>query len=246
MAAEEYSSRESHTLNGAMPRKGTHMKRKFITAAVCFGLFLLLILLVKTVDVAAVYPDVPEIGLSRLNMAVHDLFGENLGWYKVTNILGYLAILIALGFAAIGGLQLVYRRSVLKVDKEILLLGALYIVTILFYILFEKVVVNYRPLLMPGGEGPEASFPSSHTVLSCVILGSGLLLVKKYARKNKTIKLVLTVVFAVMLALIVAGRLLSGVHWFTDIVGGLLLSAALLNAYEGLLLLWKRSARKKQ
>ena len=222
------------------------MKKKFITSAVCFGLFLLLIVLLKTVDVAAVGPEGTEIGLSKLNVAIHNLFGENLGWYKVTNILGYLAILIALCFAALGGLQLIRRRSVLKVDKEILLLGCLYVVTVIFYVLFEKVIVNYRPILMPDGEGIEASFPSSHTVLSCVILGSGLFLLKKYTKKNKNVQLVLTVVFAVMLALIVAGRLISGVHWFTDIVGGVLLSAALLNAYEGLLKLWKKSDKRKR
>lgn len=222
------------------------MKKKFITSAVCFGLFLLLIVLLKTVDVAAVGPEGTEIGLSKLNVAAHDLFGENLGWYKVTNILGYLAILIALCFAALGGLQLIRRRSVLKVDKEILLLGCLYVATVIFYVLFEKVIVNYRPILMPDGEGIEASFPSSHTVLSCVILGSGLFLLKKYTKKNKNVQLVLTVVFAVMLALIVAGRLISGVHWFTDIVGGVLLSAALLNAYEGLLKLWKKSDKRKR
>ena len=216
------------------------MKKKCITSAVCFGLFLLLILLIKTVDVAAVGPEGTEIGLSKLNVAVHNLFGENLGWYKVTNVLGYLAILIGLCFAAMGGLQLIYRRSILKVDKEILLLGALYVVTVIFYIFFEKVIVNYRPILLLDGEGVEASFPSSHTMLSCVILGSGLQLLKKYGKK-----LVLTVVFAVMLALIVAGRLISGVHWFTDILGGILLSVALLNAYEGLLKLWKRSEKRK-
>ena len=221
------------------------MKKKCITSAVCFGLFLLLILLIKTVDVAAVGPEGTEIGLSKLNVAVHNLFGENLGWYKVTNVLGYLAILIGLCFAAMGGLQLIYRRSILKVDKEILLLGALYVVTVIFYIFFEKVIVNYRPILLLDGEGVEASFPSSHTMLSCVILGSGLQLLKKYGKKNKTLELVLTVVFAVMLALIVAGRLISGVHWFTDILGGILLSVALLNAYEGLLKLWKRSEKRK-
>ena len=215
------------------------MKKKCITSAVCFGLFLLLILLIKTVDVAAVGPEGTEIGLSKLNVAVHNLFGENLGWYKVTNVLGYLAILIGLCFAAMGGLQLIYRRSILKVDKEILLLGALYVVTVIFYIFFEKVIVNYRPILLPDGEGVEASFPSSHTMLSCVILGSGLQLLKKYGKKNKTLQLVLTVVFAVMLALIVAGRLISGVHWFTDILGGILLSVALLNAWEGAVKLWK-------
>ena len=222
------------------------MKKKFVTAAVSFGLFLLLILLIKVVDVAAVGPEGTKIGLSKLNVAIHNLFGENLGWYKVTNVLGYLAILIGIGFAAIGGLQLIYRRSILKVDKEILLLGCLYVVTVIFYVFFEKVIVNYRPILMPDGEGIEASFPSSHTMLSCVILGSGLGLLKKYAKKNKTVQLALTVVFAVLLALIIAGRLISGVHWFTDILGGLLLSAALLNAYEGLLMLWKQSAKRKQ
>ena len=215
------------------------MKKKCITAAVSFGLFLLLILLVKTVDVAVVGPEGAKIGLSKLNVAIHDLFGVHMAWYKVTNVLGYLAILIGLCFAAIGGLQLIYRRSILKVDKEILLLGGLYVVTVLFYILFEKVVVNYRPILMPDGEGLEASFPSSHTMLCCVIFGSGLELLKKYARKDKTIQTALTAVFAVMLALIVAGRLLSGVHWFTDILGGILLSVALLNAWEALLKLWK-------
>ena len=222
------------------------MKKQCIAAAVCLGLFLLLILLVRTVDVAAVGPEGSSVGLSRLNVGIHTLLGENMGWYKVTNVLGYLAILAALCFAAIGGLQLVYRRSILKVDKELLLLGCLYVVTLLFYVLFEKVAVNYRPMLLPDGEGLEPSFPSTHTMLACVILGSGLMLVKKYARKSKTVQLVLTVVFAVMLALIVAGRLLSGVHWFTDILGGVLLSAALLNAYEGLLKLWKQKAKERK
>ena len=65
-------------------------------------------------------------------------------------------------------------------------------------------------------------------------------------KKQKTLQLIFTVVFAVMLALIVAGRLISGVHWFTDIIGGLLLSAALLNAYEGLLKLWKKGDKQKR
>ena len=222
------------------------MKKRFIIAAVCMGLFLLLILLVKVVDVAAVGPEGTKIGLSKLNVGIHEMFGEHLGWYTFTNVLGILAILVACCFAVIGGVQLIYRRSLMKVDKEILLLGCLYIVTLALYVFFEKVIVNYRPMLMPGGEGPEASFPSSHTMLVCVIMGSGLRLLKKYTKKNQTLQLVLTVVFCLILALTVAGRLLSGAHWFTDVLGGLLLSAALLNGYEGLLKLWKQSDRAKK
>lgn len=222
------------------------MKKRFIIAAVCMGLFLLLILLVKVVDVAAVGPEGTKIGLSKLNVGIHEMFGEHLDWYTFTNVLGILAILVACCFAVIGGVQLIYRRSLMKVDKEILLLGCLYIVTLALYVFFEKVIVNYRPMLMPGGEGPEASFPSSHTMLVCVIMGNGLRLLKKYTKKNQTLQLVLTVVFCLILALTVAGRLLSGVHWFTDVLGGLLLSAALLNGYEGLLKLWKQSDRAKK
>ena len=222
------------------------MKKRFIIAAVCMGLFLLLILLVKVVDVAAVGPEGTKIGLSKLNVGIHEMFGEHLSWYTFTNVLGILAILVACCFAVIGGVQLIYRRSLMKVDKEILLLGCLYIVTLALYVFFEKVIVNYRPMLMPGGEGPEASFPSSHTMLVCVIMGSGLRLLKKYTKKNQTLQLVLTVVFCLILALTVAGRLLSGAHWFTDVLGGLLLSAALLNGYEGLLKLWKQSDRAKK
>ena len=114
------------------------MKKKFIVSAVCFCLFLLLILLLKTVDVTAAGPEGSEIGLIGLNVSLHETFGENMGWYKTTNILGYLAVLIACCFAAVGGLQLVYRRKIMKVDKEILLLGALYAVTVLFFVLFER------------------------------------------------------------------------------------------------------------
>ena len=102
------------------------MKKRFIIAAVCMGLFLLLILLVKVVDVAAVGPEGTKIGLSKLNVGIHEMFGEHLGWYTFTNVLGILAILVACCFAVIGGVQLIYRRSLMKVDKEILLLGCLY------------------------------------------------------------------------------------------------------------------------
>jgi undecaprenyl-diphosphatase len=36
-----------------------------------------------------------------------------------------------------------------------------------------------------------------------------------------------------VLVIAVAGRLLSGVHWFTDIVGGVLISMTLLACFSG-------------
>ena len=210
------------------------MKKKFITSGVCFALFLLLILLLKTVDVAAVGPEGTQIGLSKLNVAVHEMFGENLGWYKVTNILGYLAILIGLCFAAAGGLQLVYRRSILKVDKEILLLGCLYIVTAILYVFFEKVIVNYRPVIMEGDTLPEASFPSSHTMLACTIYLSTFMILDRYV-KNPSLSVLLKALCVALAVVTVLGRLVSGVHWFTDILGGVLISGALLCCFSAFL-----------
>ena len=46
---------------------------------------------------------------------------------------------------------------------------------------------------------------------------------------------VLKVVCAVVLALTVFGRLASGVHWFTDILGGVLISITLLSVFEGVI-----------
>ena len=162
------------------------MKRrsKLLLAAVsalCAGA---LILLLRLADVAAIGPAGTAVGLSHLNTSVFRLSGVHLFWYDLTDWLGIGAILVAFVFAVTGFAQLVRRRSILKVDREILALGALYLAVIGLYVLFELKIVNYRPILMPGAVRPEASFPSSHTMLVCVILGSAMLLTGKYVKNN--------------------------------------------------------------
>ena len=210
------------------------MNNKFLKAAIGLGLFLLTIVLVKTVDVAAVGPAGTEIGLSHLNAGFHNLIGEHQFLYKMTNLLGFWAILCGVIFAAVGAVQLVQRKSLAKVDKQILALGALFVLLGIVYVLFEKVVINCRPILMEGETVPEASFPSSHTVLACVIFGSVAMLVKDYVNDNRTAALVQNACLVLMIVAVL-GRLFSGVHWFTDILGGLFLSFALLQAFSGVL-----------
>lgn len=208
------------------------MKKKYIYAALCAALFLILIAAVITVDVAPIGPQESLVGLSSINKAVHDFTGVNMVWYDITQWLGAAAIVLAAVFAFIGLVQLVKRKSLIKVDRQILFLGILYAVTIAAYIFFNLVAVNYRPVIMPGEQSPEASFPSSHTMLICVVMGSSAMLFGYYLRGRRTGR-VLQIFCAAVMVLTVAGRLVSGVHWCTDIVGGLLLSAALLFLYAG-------------
>ncbi len=194
-------------------------------------LTVILIALVRLVDVAPIGADGTSIGLSHLNQFVFDLFGVNILWYNITDWLGVAAVLTGFVFAVTGLVQLIKRRSLLKVDREILSLGGLYIVVIGLYLFFENVIINYRPIIMPDNTSPEASFPSSHTMLVCVIMGSAAMLINRYIR-NKPLNRILRAVCYVIIGVTVVGRLIAGVHWFTDILGGILISVTLLSLYE--------------
>lgn len=210
-------------------------KKGFALSGVFWALFFILIVLVKTVDVAAIGPEGTEIGLSHLNAAVRDAFGFHLAWYKLTQGFGLLAIGVAAAFALVGLVQLARRKSFWKVDREIGALGILYALVAVLYALFEVAVVNYRPVVMPDEAHVEASFPSSHTMLVCVVMGSAILLAQRYlgGRNQRGLRAAAEGTGALVIALTVFGRLASGVHWFTDILGGVLLSAALLALYAG-------------
>ena len=209
-------------------------KGKFLMLGISGALFALLIVLLRCVDVEPVGAAGTSVGLSHMNRFVFELTGVNMVWYNITDWLGLAAILAAFLFAVTGLVQLIKRRSILKVDKEILALGGLYILVIGIYVLFENVIVNYRPIIMPGCSNPEASFPSSHTMLVCVIMGSAIIIIGKYIKK-KSLCMVIRGICAAVIAVTVVGRLISGVHWFTDILGGLLISTFLLALYFALI-----------
>lgn len=212
------------------------MKRQqsFALSGVFCLLFILLIVLLKTVDIAAIGPADTSVGLSAVNQAVRSAVGMHPAVYKLTQITGYLAILLAVCFTLLGGFQLISRRSLSKVDRPLLLLAGLYAVVLVIYVLFEKVIINYRPVLMDGETFPEASFPSSHTMLSCAIYLSAAMVLDHYV-EHPGLAVGLKVLCAVLAVVTVVGRMISGVHWFTDILGGVLISASLLLCFRALL-----------
>lgn len=203
------------------------MKKKRIVSALLVFAAGMIISSARLIDVAPIAPDGTDVGFSTLNKAVFDAIGVHWGWYHLTDALGYLALGVAGAFALFGLWQLIRRKSFKKVDRNLLWLGGLYLTVIALYVIFELFPVNYRPILMPGKTEPEPSFPSSHTLLICTVMLSAAHQLKYYVRKT-SLRRTLQGVCCGLAVLTVCGRLLSGVHWFTDILGGLLLSAALL------------------
>ena len=197
-----------------------------------FIVSIIFILLVKFYDTNNIGPKYSEVGFSSLNALINNITGYNEIFYKLTKYLGFIPFLLVAYYAYIGIQQLIKRKNLLKVDKKIIILGLFYIAVLLVYIFFEKVVINYRPILMDGEL--EASFPSSHTMMALCICLSSLLISKDYIKNKKTFKIINIITIIIMFTLVI-GRLISGVHWLTDIIGGIIISFTLVSIYEYLI-----------
>lgn len=206
-------------------------KKIWLGAGSLLALFVLLIVAVTNIDVQPVGPLETEIGLAALNTAVNHFFDADPAWSVFTDGLLAVAFAVACGFAALGLYQLFRRRSLRRVDPDLYLLASTYAVCVVLYLLFELFVVNYRPVLMNGEL--EASFPSSHTLFIVCIMGTAIHQFFHRIRSALWCGIAISA-SGLVIALAVISRLMCGVHWFTDILGGLLLGSALVLTYIGL------------
>lgn len=207
-------------------------KKQYTILSLCMlGIFAMWTAVVTAVDVQAIGPEGSSVGFAGLNGWIHGLTGVHMWLYALTDWLSLIPLLLVLGFAILGLTQWIRRKTLLKVDRNILTLGGFYATVLGIYLFFEKCIVNYRPVLIEGRL--EASYPSSTTVLViCVMTTAAIEFQNRIQnlRKRKWITRMITI-FTVLM---VIGRLLSGVHWFTDIVGGILLSTGLVMLYGAL------------
>ena len=185
--------------------------------------------LIQVVDVQSIGPMESEVGFAALNCWFHELTGVHMWIYTITDWLGLVPIGICLMFGGLGFIQMIKRKSIWKVDFDIIALGIYYILVILGYLVFEMIPINNRPVLIDGLL--EASYPSSTTLLVLSVMLTFLFQINRRLKKAKVKKLlcILTIGFSLFM---VIGRLIAGVHWLTDIVGSILLSMGLFFMYQ--------------
>lgn len=184
---------------------------------------------ISFLDIQAIGPNGSSVGFATLNELVHKLTGVHMTLYIITDWLGLVPLFFVFGFAILGLVQLIQRKSFFKVDRSILVLGGFYIIVMALYLLFEVFIINYRPVLIDGHL--EASYPSSTTMLVLCVIPTAMMQLNSRIL-NQTFRKVILGFLVIFTAFMVIGRLISGVHWFTDIVGGILLSTGLVILYH--------------
>lgn len=191
--------------------------------------------LIKRVDVQDIGPMETAVGFATINGWFHKLTGVHMWLYTVTDWLGLIPVFVCLMFGGIGFVQLMQRKKLLKVDRDILLLGIYYLLVIFGYLVFEMIPINYRPTLIEGRL--EASYPSSTTLLVLSVMPT-LVFQTRRRLKNRKAKRIIDIMTVIFSLFMIIGRLVSGVHWLTDIIGSVLFSAGLFCIYRAVVLLY--------
>ena len=209
-------------------------KKSLLMGIISLAMFAVWTVLILTVDVQPLGQNGTSIGFATFNCWFHHFTGVNMAIYTITDWMGLVPVVICLVFAGIGLVQLIKRRSIFRVDADIMILGVYFVIVFLAYAIFEIIPINYRPILIEGRM--EASYPSSTTLLVLSVMPA---LVEQIKRRLSGIRVkqIITIAAIAFSVFMVTGRLISGVHWFTDIVGGELLSAGLFMLYKAAVML---------
>ena len=209
-------------------------KENLLIGSIFLAMFAVWTALIQSVDVQPLGQNGTSIGFATFNCWFHHFTGVNMAIYTITDWMGLVPVVICLIFAGIGLVQLIKRRSLFRVDADIMILGVYFVIVFLAYAIFEIIPINYRPILIEGRM--EASYPSSTTLLVLSVMPA---LVEQIKRRLSGIRVkqIITIAAIAFSVFMVTGRLISGVHWFTDIVGGELLSAGLFMLYKAAVML---------
>lgn len=203
-------------------------KKLFSVGLILIAVFVFWTILILTVDVQPVGVNGTVVGFATLNCSFHNMTGVNMTIYHITDLLGLVPLFCCMIYGAVGFVQLLQRKSLLKVDIDILLLGVYYVIVIFGYLIFEMIPINYRPILIDGRM--EVSYPSSTTLLVSSVMPTVIFQIDRRI-KNRVVRRIIspsTILFSLFMLI---GRTIAGVHWLTDIIGLVFLSAGLFLIY---------------
>ena len=205
------------------------IKKNFFISALFISLFIIWTLLLLCIDVRPIGPRESLVGFSSMNSYVHNLIGVNFTLYNITDWLGLVPFCFIISFGIIGLIQWIKRKNILKVDFNILMLGIFYLIVMAVYLFFEIFPINYRPILINGYL--EASYPSSTTMIVMCVIPTTIMQLNSRI-KNSVFKKCIILLLIIFIIFMVIGRLISGVHWISDIIGGALFSSGIVILYH--------------
>lgn len=203
-------------------------KKLYSVGLILIAVFVFWTILILTVDVQPVGVNGTVVGFATLNCSFHNMTGVNMTIYHITDWLGLVPLFCCMIYGAVGFVQLLQRKSLLKVDIDILLLGVYYVIVIFGYLIFEMIPINYRPILIDGRM--EVSYPSSTTLLVLSVMPTVIFQVDRRI-KNRVVRRIITPSTILFSLFMLIGRTIAGVHWLTDIIGSVFLSAGLFLIY---------------
>lgn len=216
-----------------------NIKKSLVIGTASIMSFIIFTVLLRIIDQKPLGVNETRIGFATINVGFHGFTGVNMTLYNITDWLGLVPVFVCMIFGFVGFIQLIKRKSLLKVDRDIIFSGVYYLVVIACYLGFEMYPINYRPILINGFM--EASYPSSTTLLVLSVMPTLPCLIN-YRVKSIVVKKTVAISAFFFSAFMVLGRLISGVHWLSDIVASVLLCLGLYYLYKTVILVIYRKS----
>lgn len=149
-----------------------------------------------------------------------------MNWNLITDIILASSLAVLAVFAILAFCQWIKRKSLAKIDPELLWLPLPLVLMAATYFIFDKLLILST---RPNGSG-ESSFPSTHVMVVTTIFAIAAILIPKYVKSD----LIRTFLYAAMLTLVATtcvGRVLADMHWIADVIGALVFSAIFVIIY---------------
>lgn len=204
-------------------------KKWFLAALILTAVFVVLTITVKYVDQKNIGSQV--IGWATINLWWRDIIGVRNFWQIASHIFAAITLIILVMFLVWQAIALLRRKSFRTMPRHWWFFDLTLIALALCYIVFQIMVINFRPLLIDGVA--ELSYPSSHVLLLATLWPVFILTLSREVKSRPWLRVASVIGIIVMTVGIIA-RLLSGYHWFTDIIGGIMLGAVLTCWYQAL------------